>query len=202
MAEPGDFLARWSRLKRKSQAESREVQVRSGTARPTLDEAAARAESPGVSAPEAVVQPQATKQAEALPPIETLGRDSDYTPFMRPDVPDALRNAALRKLWASDPVFANLDGLVDYAEDFGAGFALGGAVATAYRVLEGMPDPPEEKAPQAAERQPTAPGPDGGAAAVASATARTTTASSRSRDGTRECDLDEVIESDEHIDLD
>lgn len=199
MAEPGDFLARWSRLKRKAQAEPRDPGARSGTARPTRDETAQPAAPlpPGAAA----AQPEIADRAEALPPIETLGRDSDYTPFMRPDVPDALRNAALRKLWASDPVFANLDGLVDYAEDFGAGFALGGAVATAYRVLEGMPDPPEEKPPQAAESQPPpAPGPDGGAAAVASATAPTT--HSRSRDATRECDLDEVIESDEHIDLD
>jgi hypothetical protein len=54
-----------------------------------------------------------------LPDIETLGKDSDYTGFMREGVPVALQNLALRKLWLSDPVLANLDGLNDYDEDFG-----------------------------------------------------------------------------------
>lgn len=142
MADPGDFLARWSRLKRKAQAEPREAAVRSGTARPRVVEAEPQAAPPAAAS--------AAKPVEELPPIETLGKDSDYTPFMRADVPDALRNKALRKLWQSDPVFANLDGLVDYAEDFGAAFAVGGAVATVYRVLQGMPDPADEKRPEPA----------------------------------------------------
>src|SRR5262249_38406828 len=111
-------------------------------------------------------------------------------------------NAALRKLWQSDPVFANLDGLVDYAEDFGAGFAVGGTIATVYRVLQGMPDLPAEKAPEPAESAPpTAPGLAGEAGADAPGTVRKT-ADSRASDRARECELDEVIESDEHIDLD
>jgi hypothetical protein len=200
VAEPGDFLARWSRLKRKSQIEPCEIDTRSRTARPTLDEPARQSEPPEAPAT-AAVQPQIAKQAEALPSIETLGSDSDYTPFMRPDVPDGLRNAALRKLWTSDPIYANLDGLVDYAEDFGAAFALGGAVATVYRVLEGMPDPAEEKTPQAAENGPP-PAPDlAGEAAVAAPGTGLISANSRSRDGTSACELDEVVESDQHIDL-
>ena len=201
MAEPGDFLARWSRLKRKTQAEPRDARARSGAARPMRDEAAQPA-APAPTAPgAAAAQPQIADQAEALPSIETLGRDSDYTPFMRPDVPDGLRNAALRKLWTSDPIYANLDGLVDYAEDFGAAFALGGAVATVYRVLEGMPDPAEEKTPQAAENgPPPAPGLAGEAAVAAPGTGLIS-ANSRSRDGTSACELDEVVESDQHIDL-
>jgi hypothetical protein len=54
-----------------------------------------------------------------LPDIETLGKDSDCTGFMREGVPVALQNLALRKLWLSDPVLANLDGLNDYDEAFG-----------------------------------------------------------------------------------
>lgn len=144
MADPADFLARWSRLKRRAQGEPRESAPGAGTARPRLEEAAAppAAVSGGLS--EGGGAPPATEPREELPPIETLDRDSDYTPFMRADVPDALRNQALRKLWQSDPVFANLDGLVEYGEDFGAAFRLGGVVATVYRVLEGMPGPAEE----------------------------------------------------------
>jgi hypothetical protein len=76
---------------------------------------------------------------------------------MQAGVPDGVRNEALRKLWQSDPVFANLDGLVEYGEDFAAAFSLGGAVATVYRVLEGMPrQPPQEAQPAADQSAPMA----------------------------------------------
>ena len=191
MAEAGAFLARWSRLKRRAQGEPRAAGARSGKARPMVEAAAPLSASPARSAHDApAAQPQIDdSQARALPSIETLGKDSDYTPFMRPDVPDALRNAALRKLWQSDPVFANLDGLVDYGEDFGAGFALGGAVATVYRVLDGMPDPLKERSPE----------PMAGEGTTAGEAPAATVGNSRLRDGMRE--LDEVIESDDHIDL-
>ena len=54
----------------------------------------------------------------ALPPIDELNFESDYTAFLNSKVPEALRRAALRKLWTSDPVLACLDGLNDYDEDF------------------------------------------------------------------------------------
>lgn len=188
MADAGAFLARWSRLKRRVQVMPRAAGARSGEAPSTVDAAVPISASSARSAHGApAAQPQIDEpQARALPSIETLGKDSDYTPFMRPDVPDALRNAALRKLWQCDPVFANLDGLVDYGEDFGAGFALGGAVATVYRVLDGMPHPLEEKPPQPAEsRSPTTPNPGGETPAA-------TAGNSRSREGTHERKLDEL----------
>ena len=37
---------------------------------------------------------------------------------MHEKVPEALRKRALRKLWLSDPILANVDGLNDYDEDF------------------------------------------------------------------------------------
>ncbi len=55
-----------------------------------------------------------------LPDIDSLDKDSDFTPFMADGVPEELKRLALRKLWVSDPVLANLDGLNDYDEDFGA----------------------------------------------------------------------------------
>ena len=53
-----------------------------------------------------------------LPDVEELGAESDYRPFLQRTVTPALRRLALRRLWRSDPVFANLDGLNDYDEDF------------------------------------------------------------------------------------
>ncbi|MCK5445116.1 MAG: DUF3306 domain-containing protein, partial [Rhodospirillaceae bacterium] len=53
-----------------------------------------------------------------LPDIETLDENSDYTPFLGDKVPEKLARMALRKLWLSDPVLANIDGLNDYDDDF------------------------------------------------------------------------------------
>ena len=51
---------------------------------------------------------------EDLPDIDSLDAESDFAVFMREGVPEDLKNLALRKLWRSDPVYANLDGLNDY----------------------------------------------------------------------------------------
>ena len=138
MADPPGFLARWSRLK---QAE------RDKAAR---DEPAPQAPA---ASPEPPVDP-----VEELPALDSLTKDSDFRAFMRPGVPEALRNQALRKLWASDPVYANLDGLLEYGEDFAAPFRMAGVVATVYRVLEGMPEP-QKPAERSAEAEAATPAP-------------------------------------------
>jgi len=62
--------------------------------------------------------PAGEEEAPELPSIDGLDAQSDYTVFMRKNVPEAIRRAALRKLWTSDPVLANLDGLNNYDEDY------------------------------------------------------------------------------------
>jgi hypothetical protein len=76
--------------------------------------------------------------APELPPIDSLERDSDYTVFLQPGVDKAMQRLALRKLWGTDPVLANLDGLLEYGDDFGAPFRASEAVATLYRVGQGI----------------------------------------------------------------
>ena len=39
-----------------------------------------------------------------LPPIESLSKDSDFTPFLADKVPEFIRHRALQVLWRSDPV--------------------------------------------------------------------------------------------------
>ncbi len=73
----------------------------------------------------------------ALPPVEELTPESDFTAFLDRRVPAMLRRAALRKLWQSDPVFANLDGLNDYDDDFRT-LGVGQVVRTAYEVGKGF----------------------------------------------------------------
>lgn len=81
----------------------------------------------------------------ALPSIEELDAKSDYSVFMHKKVPEALRRAALRKLWTSDPVLANLDGLNDYDEDYNLIDTTIAAVQTAYKVGQGYLDDVETK---------------------------------------------------------
>jgi len=76
----------------------------------------------------------------SLPPIESLGRDSDFTPFLSGKVPEFIRRKALSVLWRSDPLLANLDGLNDYDEDYNLIDTLINAASQSnYKVGKGMP---------------------------------------------------------------
>ena len=53
----------------------------------------------------------------ALPPIESLTFDSDFAAFLKPDVDEALKRVALKKL-LHDPRFNVMDGLDVYIDDY------------------------------------------------------------------------------------
>ena len=104
--------------------------------------------------------PKDTEEAESSSPdvaelekidIESLGYDADFTPFMKPGVPDALRQRALRRLWNSNPILANVDGLNDYDEDFSDAALVVENLQSAWKVGQGyLTD--EEVAERDAER--------------------------------------------------
>jgi hypothetical protein len=52
-----------------------------------------------------------------LPPIESLHFDSDFTAFLRPEVDEKLKRAALKQLFR-DPRFNVMDGLDTYIDDY------------------------------------------------------------------------------------
>jgi uncharacterized protein DUF3306 len=56
-------------------------------------------------------------EAPALPPIESLTIDSDFTAFLEPKVDEALKRKALRQLFR-DPRFNVMDGLDVYIDDY------------------------------------------------------------------------------------
>ena len=64
--------------------------------------------------------------------------ESDFTVFMRKGVPAELRKRALQRLWRSDPTLANLDGLLEYGEDYSKIGTAKQVVRTAYQVGRGM----------------------------------------------------------------
>src|SRR5262249_7364668 len=64
---------------------------------------------------------------------------SNYARFMLPQTADTARSKALRKLWASHPVFSEPDGLQDYAKDYtDAAARLSDAAQSAYRIGQGF----------------------------------------------------------------
>ncbi len=88
-----------------------------------------------------------------LPDPDTLEPGDDFKVFMKDVVPERLRRRALKKLWLSNPLLANVDGLVDYGEDFTDAAVGAGFVETTYQVGKGMLKHIEELALKEQEKQ-------------------------------------------------
>jgi hypothetical protein len=119
VADPEGRFSRWSRLKTEA-LENEPPQIDKTLSKFTSENLPVRAEDAELptSNSEETAEEEESDPAPELPDIETLEKDSDYTPFLAEGVPEAIKKLALRKLWASDPVLANIDGLNDYDEDF------------------------------------------------------------------------------------
>jgi hypothetical protein len=109
MSTEEGFLSRWSRRKRGADVEPE------------------AAPAPPAVVPDAPELP--AFDPASLPPVEGLTAASDFTAFLRAEVPAALRQAALRRAWTLDPAIRDFIGPADYAWDYNApdgvpGFAL------------------------------------------------------------------------------
>lgn len=103
--EGGDgFLSRWSRLKREAdKTPERET--------PATDAEPVEAE------PDAAFDPAALEIP--LPSLEDLKPGDSLKAFMQKGVPEVLKNAALRKMWALDPMVRDFRSeALDYAWDW------------------------------------------------------------------------------------
>lgn len=118
MSADDNFLARWSRRKREVEevekpppplrgraGEEGEPQPQHPLPSPTLDPSP---QSEGESA--APVQP--------LPSLDDLTAEDNLSAFLRQGVPEALKKAALRRMWSLDPAIRDHVGLAEYAWDF------------------------------------------------------------------------------------
>lgn len=124
MAEDDDFVSRWSRRKRTVAAE-----------------AAPEPEPVPDPLPETAPEDEdeeALLERLGLPVPETLKEGDDFTGFLGSGVPAFLRKRALRVLWRSNPVLANLDGLNDYDDDFNSPELTQKVLATGYQVGRGF----------------------------------------------------------------
>ena len=114
-ATPEGFsLKRWSR--RKLDAARAEATEAVPTT-PSLATAAVLPAATVATAPVEPTTPSAVEDAPSLPPIESLTTESDYSAFMQPKVDEALKRAALKKLF-TDPHFNVMDGLDIYIGDY------------------------------------------------------------------------------------
>lgn len=168
MSDPQDTpLSRWSRRKLRARAEPAAAPPEAAPLAPTPPDP-----EPDAAAPET--------EAEALERLglqdpDDLKMGDDFSVFMARAVPEALRRRALRRLWLSNPVLANLDGLNDYDGDFTDSGLAGGVLRTAYTAGKGYlrqiteegsdgdaahaasPEPPAEPAQAAGAHAPEVP---------------------------------------------
>ena len=115
--EPRGFLGRWSR--RKADALQGKPLAEPVPAAPVPAAAAPLAVPPGEAEPKAasaadVAEPE---KIMSLDDVKLLTKDSDFKPFMAGNVAPAVRNAAMKKLFA-DPHFNIMDGLDIYIDDY------------------------------------------------------------------------------------
>jgi hypothetical protein len=108
MSEPENFLTRWSRLKRESDAApaAKPVETSVGAATPA-EPAVLQADEPAFD-------------LALLPSLDSIGADSDLSMFMQPGVPALLKRAALRRAWTSDPAIRDFRGPQETDWDFAA----------------------------------------------------------------------------------
>jgi hypothetical protein len=108
--------------------------------------------------------PQKTEEAPVpiLPPLDKLTPESDFTGFMHPKVEDALRRAALKKLF-SDPHFNVPDPFEAYSGDWTGGEPISEEMLATLNQARTLLFDKEEKKEQAKDESQAA---DDGAAAA------------------------------------
>jgi hypothetical protein len=101
--EERNFLARWSQRKREAAKEAEQQQ----------------AVAPATEAAVPAETEEEDFDLSLLPSLEEMTPSTDLTLFFKKGVPEALRNAALRKMWALDPAIRDYRSeALDYAYDW------------------------------------------------------------------------------------
>ena len=145
------FLSRWSR--RKLDQGPAVEQPPAANESNESDESKA-----GDEVAKAAPPPEESKPFDiaSLPPIESIGANTDIGAFLRAGVPEALKREALRKVWVTDPAIRDFKGLQEYDWDFNTPGAIPGfgpigadvdVKAMAERIFGGgKSQPPQETA--------------------------------------------------------
>lgn len=108
-----DLMNRWALRRKRVQEEADALDRAARDAAAAEDEAAIASEL----AEETLTEEELLAKWELPNPDEVVSGD-DLTGFFKEGVPEFIRRRALRALWVSNPILANLDGLNDYDTDF------------------------------------------------------------------------------------
>jgi len=131
-----DFLSRWSQrkveAKRKSSANQEQLQTEDP--QDLADDASTQLTAEELD----LLSDEQLLDHFDLPDPDSLKQGDDFTVFMKSAIPARIRNLALRKLWLSNPVLANVDMLVDYGDDFTDAATVMPGMKTAYQVGKGI----------------------------------------------------------------
>lgn len=134
--ERDDMFGRWSRRKTAVAQEAQEAA------------AAAQQDETVEVKPEVEETEEEALARLGLPDPDALGEGDDFAAFMKAGVPDIIRRRALRRLWTTNPVLANVDGLVEYGENYASPDLIPEVVATAYKVGRGFLKDIVDEAPE------------------------------------------------------
>jgi len=157
MSEPKDFLTRWSsrKLARRTPHATDEAHVEQRS-RDDTD----AVENDAVAEKRNDVDASGNRSFDPaqLPPLDSIGPDTDIAAFLHRDVPPDLTRAALRRAWTSDPAIKNFVGLVENGWDFNDPSAMGGfgpispeeVARLAGSVIAALPDAAPAALPDAA----------------------------------------------------
>jgi putative acetyltransferase len=138
------FLKRWSRRKIEAKDPPEKADTEPGEdAAPSSEARGDSTDSPQAADRESSAAPGKDLLTEADfadVDFDALDFKSDYSRFLGPGVPETIKTKALGKLWASDPIFTQIDPFQDYAGDFtDKAVALpAGMLKTAYKVGRGF----------------------------------------------------------------
>jgi len=160
------FLGRWSQRKQAARSGQplAEPKAPPAEAPGVTAQASAGATNPPVTAADATAPSVAQGQKPSTPPptledVQALTSQDSFARFVAPDVAPAVRNAAMKKLFA-DPHFNVMDGLDIYIDDYSKPSPLPAAMlqkmaSAQFLKLVQEPEPPQES-----------PGPSGAASTL------------------------------------
>jgi hypothetical protein len=143
---PENFLERWSRLKREAVDNTVPVAGDSKIDQP----ASAVPAAPDPSRADVQKEDGTVFDVSKLPPLESIGANSDVRAFMQPGIPSELKHAALRRAWSADTEIRDFIGLVENGWDFNDPDGVPGF----------GPRPQDEDVPKLLAQALGAPGPD------------------------------------------
>ena len=156
-SERENFLTRWSSRKLANRAQSARQEAHAerepGDAKGTSENGTlAKTNKDGDA------QDNPPFDVAQLPPLDSIGGDTDITAFLHRDVPPDLTRAALRRAWTSDPTIKDFVGLVENGWDFNDPSAMSGfgpitaeeVARLAGKVIEALPEAaPEDQSKDA-----------------------------------------------------